>query len=146
MTQYWTVNSLAEALATADKVAQGAMTVEVVEGATPGLHVLMHDFGDLPIFGSVDGEQMVFKVSLWPVSAVKDGNAFNDMALKMHKLLPLSTFGIITEDDGMDYYELFGALSSQSRIEAVLQELDTLADNTVNVTEWAQEQQLLTDA
>lgn len=143
MSENWTVTSLAEALAASEFVTGGGARVEVIEGLESGLHVIMTEYGDLPVFGSVDGDQMVFKVNLWPVDAVSDPATFNVSILRMHKLLPLSTFGLIMEDDGVEYYELFGALSARSRLAAVIQEIETLAENAISVSEWARENNLL---
>ena len=53
----------------------------------------------------------------------------------MHKLIPLSTFGI-SEIDGTEWYELFGSLSSRSSAEALIEEVAVLAANAVEAAEW----------
>ena len=67
------------------------------------------------------------------LGGVSDSAAFNGMLLKTHKLLPLSTFGIRQGPDGRDYYEMFGSLSAGSDLEAIVFEIETLADNAMQV-------------
>ena len=68
---------------------------------------------------------------LWPVDEVANPAAFNELLLRTHKILPLSTFGVGRGPDGKDYYEMFGALSSGSILESVILEIETLADNAM---------------
>jgi len=84
---------------------------------------------------SVSGSQILAETLLWPVDDVKDTAAFNDMILKTHKVLPLSTFGIRQGPDGKEYYEMFGSLSAGSLLESVLFEIETLADNAMQAAE-----------
>jgi hypothetical protein len=53
----------------------------------------------------------------------------------MHKLIPLSSFGITTVGRD-DWYELFGALSARSNADALVQEVAVLATNAVEAAEW----------
>ena len=95
----------------------------------------MTEFGDLPLLMSVSGGQILVDTLLWPADDVADPADFNAKILKTHKLLALSTFGIRTGPDGKDYYELFGALSAGSILESVILEIETLADNAMQIAE-----------
>jgi len=127
----WTTETLYEALAQSAPAGEGAIEVELVEGADPGILITMTEFGDLPLLMSVSGSQILIDTLLWPVEEVDNAAAFNEMILKTHKLLPLSTFGIRPGPDGRDYYEMFGSLSAGSILESVLFEIETLADNAM---------------
>lgn len=131
----WTTETLCEALAQSEPAASGDFVVELVEGADPGILITMTEFGDLPLLMSVSGGQVLVDTLLWPLDDVADPAEFNAMILKTHKLLALSTFGIRTGPDGKDYYELFGALSAGSILESVISEIETLADNAMQVAE-----------
>ena len=125
----WTVGSLATALQAPEHADRFA--VERIEQAEPVLRVAMREYGDLGIFVSCAGEQIVVSTLLWPVNEQTDVDAFNRFLLKAQKLVPLSNFGI-TEVDGRDFYELFGELSIESNLRLVMLELSVLADNAMS--------------
>ena len=127
----WTTETLYEALAQSETAGEGEIEVELVEVADPGILITMTEFGDLPLLMSVSGSQILVDTLLWPVDAVNDPAAFNEMIMKTHKLLPLSTFGIRQGPDGREYYEMFGSLSAGSILESILFEIETLADNAM---------------
>ena len=131
----WTTLSLLAALEEAPPVKRGEVEVELVEGADPSLLVTMKEFGDLPLYVSVSGSQIVVDTLLWPVASVKDTAAFNMMILRTHKLFPLSTFGITHGPDGQEYYEIFGSLSARSIFDSVFFEIETLADTAIQAVE-----------
>jgi uncharacterized protein YjfI (DUF2170 family) len=127
----WTTETLYEALAQSETAGEGGIEVELVEGTDPGILITMTEFGDLPLLMSVSGSQILVDTLLWPVDEVSDPAAFNEMIMKTHKLLPLSTFGIRQGPDGREYYEMFGSLSAGSILESVLFEIEMLADNAM---------------
>jgi uncharacterized protein YjfI (DUF2170 family) len=131
----WTTETLLQALAKTESAETGAINVELVAGIDPAILITMSEFGDLPLLLSVSGSQILVETLLWPVEEVKDTAVFNELILKTHKLLPLSTFGIRQGPDGRDYYELFGSLSASSILESVLFEIETLADNAMQTAE-----------
>jgi len=126
----WSVKGLSTALSETQLLREGEMTVRVVEGTDPVLQVLMHEFGDLPIFLSVGAEQIVVSALMWPVDEQPDQAAFNVFLLKAQKLVPLSNFGITTVA-GRDYYEIFGELSCKTTLQTVIIELRMLAENAI---------------
>ena len=131
----WTTESLCRALAQSETAREGTINVEMVAGTDPGILITMVEFGDLPLLMSVSGSQILVGTLLWPVDEVKNTAAFNDLILKTHKMLPLSTFGIRPGPDGREYYEMFGSLSAGSILESVLFEIETLADNAMQAAE-----------
>ena len=131
----WTTESLLKALQESEPARAGDIEAELVEGSEPGIHLIMKEFGDLPLFMSVSGGQIIIDTLLWPLDDVADKATFNDMALRTHKYFPLSTFGISRGPDGRDYYEMFGALSAGSILDSVLFEIETLADNVLQAVD-----------
>ncbi len=131
----WTTESLCRALAQSETAREGTINVELIAGTDPGILITMVEFGDLPLLMSVSGSQILVDTLLWPVDDVKNTAAFNDLILKTHKVLPLSTFGIRQGPDGREYYEMFGSLSAGSILESVLFEIETLADNAMQAAE-----------
>ncbi len=127
----WTTESLYQALDQSEAAGNAGIVVELVEGTDPGILITMLEFGDLPLLMSVSGDQILVDTLLWPVDEVNDPAAFNNLILKTHKMLPLSTFGIRSGPDGRDYYEMFGSLSASSILESVVFEIETLADNAM---------------
>ena len=131
----WTTETLYEALAQSETAGDGEIEVELVEGTDPGILITMTEFGDLPLLMSVSGSQILVDTLLWPVDEVSDPAAFNEMIMRTHKLLPLSTFGIRQGPDGREYYEMFGSLSAGSILESILFEIETLADNAMQAAD-----------
>ena len=55
----WSTESLYRALLSSTLVNQGSASVELIEGVEPVLHMVMNDYGDLPLFITVSGEQIL---------------------------------------------------------------------------------------
>ena len=133
----WTVPAIRDALDASPLVREGEMTLRVLEAAEPVLLATMHEYGDLPIYLSVGGAQIVCSVLLWPVAEQADAAAFNEFLLKAQRVVPLSNFAITTVGD-QDVYELMGELSSKTTLQTILIELRTLAENAIDATELRQ--------
>jgi uncharacterized protein YjfI (DUF2170 family) len=129
----WTVPAIKTALDASSLVREGEMTLRVLEGAEPVLLAAMHEYGDLPIYLSVGGAQIVCSVLLWPVSEQADPARFNEFLLKAQRVVPLSNFAI-TSVGGDDVYELMGELSCKTTLQTILIELRTLAENAIDAT------------
>jgi uncharacterized protein YjfI (DUF2170 family) len=129
----WTVPAIKAALDDSALVREGEMTVRVLEGAEPVLLATMHEYGDLPIYLSVGGAQIVCSVLLWPVSEQKDAARFNEFLLKAQRVVPLSNFAITTVGSE-DVYELMGELSCKTTLQTIVIELRTLAENAIDAT------------
>lgn len=135
MPQVWTAQTLFDALSATEPFADGRAAVELIQGADASLHVTMKEYGDLPLFIAVFGDQIVVEALLWPASDVRDTAAFNEEVLRSHKLFPLSCVGLETLPDGQACYTMFGALSASSILPNVVLEIETLADNVIKATE-----------
>lgn len=131
----WTTQELYEALVAADLFSDGRASVELLNAAEPCLHIVMHDYGDLPLFMSVSRQHILVEALLWPVSAVRDQAVFNREVLRTHKFFSLSTVGLDAGPDGSENYIMFGSLSASSILPNVLFEIETLADNVIRATE-----------
>lgn len=131
----WTIQSLYSALVKEPLFTISNAKVQLVDGTEPCLEIIMSEFGDLPIYLTVSGEQILADAVLWPLSSVKDVHALNDEVLRTHKLFPLSTISLDRFPDGSDYYTIFGALSSSSLLQNIILEVETLASNAIKATE-----------
>jgi len=135
MSQIWTAQALHDALSATELCKGGSASIELIQGAEASLHVTMHEYGDLPLFIAVFGEQIVAEALLWPAADVADAAAFNNEVLRTHKLFPLSSISLETMPDGQSCYTMFGALSSASTLSDVVFEIELLADNVIKATE-----------
>jgi uncharacterized protein YjfI (DUF2170 family) len=131
----WTTPSLFQALRDSDLVRQGRAQTELIEGAESVIHIEMNDYGDLPLYLTVSGGQIIVESLLWPASSVINRDDFNDVVLRTHKYFPLSTVCLESTEHSGDCYFMFGALSSASLLNSVLIEIETLAANVIQVTE-----------
>ncbi len=131
----WTTTSLHCALQQEELFTSGRARVELIDGIEPSLQIEMGDFGDLPIFITVYGDQILAESLLWSASEVTDLSAFNEAILRTHKYFPLSTVSLDGMADGGDYYHMFGALSATSRLPNVIFEIEVLASNVIQATE-----------
>lgn len=73
-------------------------------------------------------EQITVEAALFPLASVGNPGVLNDLILRTHQLLPLTTIGIKTIGNE-DYYIAFGALSADSSDAVVIEEVETLFAN-----------------
>ncbi|HEY8941684.1 MAG TPA: YjfI family protein [Cellvibrio sp.] len=130
----WTTTSLYDALGKSELFASERAEIELIDGVAPALHITMYEYGDLPLFVTVSGEQIVVEATLWSLSEVTDAALFNETVLRTHKYFPLSTISL-DKIDGDDCYHMFGALSSASSLQDVVFEIEILASNVIQATE-----------
>jgi len=130
----WTTASLYDALGKADMFIARRADLELIDGVSPALHIVMYEYGDLPLFLTVSGEQIVVEAMLWSVSEVNNPSLFNETVLRTHKYFPLSNISL-DKMDGDDCYHMFGALSSASSLHDVILEIEMLASNVIQATE-----------
>jgi len=131
----WNTESLYSALKERPAFSNGSCSIEIIDGLNSTIVVSMHEFGDLPIFVTVGGEQVLAETVLFSLDDISDTAKFNEYVLKTHKYLPLSTISIEKDETHGDYYSMFGALSALSSINEIVLEVDTLAENTIQATE-----------
>lgn len=130
----WTTQSLHDALAKSDLFVSGRAELELIDGVEPVVHVVMGEYGDLPLFISVSGEQILVEAMLWSAMDVKDVGAFNETVLRTHKYFPLSNISL-DRIDGDNCYQMYGALSSASSLHDVIFEIEILASNVIQATQ-----------
>ena len=135
MSELWTSQSLKVALEQEPLFSTNQATIELIDGIDASLFIEMKAFGDLPVFLTVVGEQIIVESVLWPVDAVSDVAGFNDAVLRTHKYFPLSTISLDTMANGESVYHMFGALSASSIMSNVLLEIDMLANNVIQATQ-----------
>lgn len=82
----------------------------------------------LDAYLAISGQQIVVESILFDKDNVKDVAGLNEEILKTHQVFPLTTVAI-TNIEGQEYYMAFGALSSQSKEESIVIEVETLFDN-----------------
>lgn len=83
----------------------------------------------------VSGEsQILVETPLFPAGSVADTVALNDLVLRTHHLVPLSTI-CIRQISGEDHYVAFGALSSDSKDDVIIEEIETLFENVSEFVE-----------
>ncbi len=133
MSMTWTTQALHGELVRSPLAATS--TIELIDGTEPTIHVNLHDQGDLPVFVAVAGGQIMVSTTLWEVSEVKDRHAFNEAALKLNPVNALSNIGIVAVQPGRDAYVMFGELSASSPVDTVVEEIQMLAQNTIEAAE-----------
>lgn len=131
----WTSTSLYQALQETDLFIKGQASIELIEGVEPALHIVMKEYGDLPVFVTVAGEQIIVESVLWSRSEVTDVHRFNETVLRTHKYFPLSNISLDKAGADDDYYQMFGALSASSSLQNVVFEIEVLANNVIQATE-----------
>jgi uncharacterized protein YjfI (DUF2170 family) len=132
----WDIASLTELFAS-DPEELGDVDVDVAEG-NDVLRITLLERGDLDVLMVSAGEQILCSVLLTEATTIPNREAFERTLLSVHKLIPLSTFGIMTAD-GTEWYELFGSLSARSEANVLIEEVAVLAANSVEAAEWISE-------
>lgn len=130
----WSLAELTELFAS-DPEELGDVDVSV-EGEV--LRITLKERGDLDVLMVATGEQILCGVNIIAASEIPNREAFERTLLAVHKLIPLSTFGITTVGDA-EWYELFGSLSSLSEAHVLIEEVSVLAANAVDAAEWVSE-------
>ena len=94
-----------------------------------------NDYGDLPIWLVADENTATFKSTLIAVDEIEDVDGFNQFLLRAmaSNELPLSSFGIETDENGVEVYVIIGTLSSDSKPEVLLTEVNALAANAIEM-------------
>lgn len=82
----------------------------------------------IDVFVYAGETQVVAESVLFPVSSVTDASGLNELILKSHQLVPLSTVGI-SSISGQEYYVAFGALSVDSKDSVLVEEIESLFAN-----------------
>jgi uncharacterized protein YjfI (DUF2170 family) len=111
------------------------VSIELIHGLTPAVMIELEEFGDLDIILAVSGEQIVVSTILVPAAQVKDVAGLDAACMRLNPINPLSNLGITTDADGNENYVVFGELSTNSGIDAIDEEIQALAANTIDAVE-----------
>lgn len=113
-------------------VANNGFTLSLTEGDDPVIVASLDDMEEFPIFITVSGDQILANVNLLDVAALDENqqNVLNRVLLEMNTVVPLSNFAIVG-----GAYVLSGALSVNSKLEVIVEELVVLAGNIVGALE-----------
>ncbi len=119
-----------------DDVKNGEISVVKMDGETPIIRATVQDIDEFPVMLSVGEEQILAMTDLWGVDDVQDGKAdeLNAVLLRANLPVPLSAFSIVG-----DRYVIFGALSINSDITEIIEEIVTLSNNVVDAIEYCGE-------
>ncbi|HEY0179787.1 MAG TPA: YjfI family protein [Dokdonella sp.] len=134
MTQPWTTAALHEALAEHVEREKLPYRLTLERGADPTIAITLPDHGDLVVHLMASGEQLFCSTPLCLGSQVADRAAFNDACLRLNPINPLSNIGLQSLD-GDDVYVVFGELSTRSPLVNIVEEIDVLAQNTLQAAE-----------
>ena len=109
--------------------------IEEVEFQEDDVYVIpltIRDREEFPIYISLDNSQILCMSYVWKEAEIKQDKRAEllDALLTMNLLMPLSSFSKLGNQ-----YIIFGALSIQTDIDAVLQEIKILSDNTLDAIE-----------
>ena len=131
-----TTDDLMGQLSATEEVINGEIALQKIDGETPVIQAVVQDIDEFPIMLSVGNEQILAIADLWGVDEVQDGKASELNAVLLHANLPvpLSSFSIMG-----DRYVLFGAMSINSDVNAVVEEVTTLANNVVDALDFCRE-------
>jgi uncharacterized protein len=131
-----TTDDLMVQLSATEEARNGEITIIKLEGDTPIIQAIIQDVDEFPIMVSVGDEQILAIATLWGSDEVMDGkvNELNALLMRANLSVPLSSFSIMGER-----YVLFGALSVNSDITEIVEEITSLANNTVEAVEFCKE-------
>jgi len=110
------------------------ISIELIDGAEPAINLTMHHYGDMQIQVAASGQQILVTTVLAPAERVTDRNGLNAACLLLNPINPLSNLGLL-QRDGKETYIVFGELSAASNVDAIDEEIRTLAVNTIDAAE-----------
>ncbi len=131
-----TTDSLMVQLAATEEVVNEEITISRIEGDTPIIKATVQDIDEFPVMLSVGEAQILAMTDLWGIEDVQDDKVdeLNAVLLRANMPVPLSAFSIVG-----DRYVLFGALSINSDVAEIVEEIVTLSNNVVDAIEFCGE-------
>lgn len=112
-----------------------SISLSLTEGDTPVINLQVNSHGDLPVQLVASGQQILVSTPLVGADRVVDRPAFDRACLLLNPVNPLSNLGLTINEDGSETYVVFGELSASSDIEAIDEEIRTLAENTIDAVD-----------
>ncbi|MGQ8364413.1 DUF2170 family protein [Glaciecola sp. 1036] len=125
----WTIDTINQALQDSQFYQKYLVKPEL---RAASLLLTFESYGDLPVILAVSDKQMLIEVALVERDEFSNPAEIDYRLLTTHKYLPLSTIAI-EKINGVDWYVLFGALSTDSNLELIAEELFALVQNTFSV-------------
>ena len=109
-----------------------AISAGVVDEEHEIVKIEVEEREEFPIMLDIDEDQITAIVNLWDQSEVKEGAEAEMMSvmLSMNVALPLSAFA---KTGGI--YQLFGAMSVNTLMDNIIEEIGVLSDNTLAVAD-----------
>ena len=109
-----------------------SISTEIMDGDVKVLMVIIEDREEFPIYITVDESQILCISHLWTESEIVADKRMDllDAMLTMNLPMPLSSFSKLGKQ-----YLIFGALSTHSSLDEVLEEIDNLSNNTLTAIE-----------
>ena len=133
--EHWTIDRLFSALQALEEVSSNEITLSLVQGSEQSIKLQMNEYGGLPIYLAVVGEQIIIDTVLVDLESINDVATFNEAVLRNREMFPLSSIGIESMPNGQTVYNMFGALSSASSLSNLVTEVRTLVDNVQRASE-----------
>ncbi|ALG68365.1 YjfI family protein [Beggiatoa leptomitoformis] len=132
MTPQEKLNQLAVALNGATGFSGLVFSTELMPGEVDVLIVSLEHREELPVYITVDESQILCITHLWTEAEVEPTKKMDllDALLTLNIPIPLSSFSKIGQQ-----YVIFGALSVNSSSDQLIEEIDTLSDNTLTAIE-----------
>ena len=131
----WTIETLKTAIEAHGSLLPGEFSCQISQGADSVLEVGVEAAGDVQLYVAIQEAQIITTTILWPRAAQDDPAAFEAMMLRSHKIhLPLCALSIDTIN-GEEYYELFGSMSAQSKLESVIAEFRAIATSVIDLAQ-----------
>ncbi|MBT7307663.1 MAG: DUF2170 family protein [Gammaproteobacteria bacterium] len=120
------LTEVVEALNGATTVEGLVMAAEIIDREEQMAKVTVESREELPMILDINDDQILVMTNLWGAEEVKKGVEAEMMStmLSMNIPLPLSSFAKTGSQ-----YQLFGALSVESRDEVIVQEVELLSSN-----------------
>lgn len=106
--------------------------LQLIPGETEVLQITLTSREEIPIFITQTDDQLLCIAYLWDESEVRADKKAEmiELMLEMSIPMPLSSFSKIG-----DRYTVFGAMSLNSNIKEIVQEIVTLSDNSLDAIE-----------
>jgi len=105
-----------------------------LSGDVDVVQVTIKDREELPLYITHSDSQLLCICYLWDESQVNVAKRADmlDAMLRLNMPMPLSSFGIVQNEERGDQYAVFGAMSLSATAEDVALELATLSDNALD--------------
>ncbi len=106
-----------------------SVSLQPIPGMLPVIQVVIGGREELPIFITASDDQILCICYLWTDDEISPAKRLEllELLLDLNPSIPLSSFGRVD-----DRYVLFGALSSDSRVDDIACDVANLSDNAID--------------